>query len=712
MRKASTKSIIAFALAIMLALSSTMVIPVEAKAAPKAKKIVLNVTKKTMKVGQTTTLKVKKVSPSNASKSVKYSTSKKSVATVDSKGKIKAKAAGTATITVTSKSNSKVKATCKVTVKQPVKKIQISKNVLAVQKGKTVNIKANVKPKNASNKKLKYKTSNKKIATVDSKGKVKGLKNGTVTITVTAADGSKKKATCKVGVYTAKIKKATVSPSKKTLNVGQSVALKTKVKSPSKGVANLFTWTSSNKKVASVDANGKVKALKAGTATITGTAADGSKKKVTCKITVKQPVKEISITPASTQISEGQTVTLTANVSPADASNKNIAWTSSNAEVATVDGNGVVTGKKAGNATITATATDGSGKSASATVNVIAKNDSANPKPVDPKPEDPVIRVSGITLDKSSVEVKANASAFVLKATVTPENATNKTVTWKTSDASVADVNAGTVTVKAEGTATITATAGDKTASCVVTVIGKTVAFDATQGTEYVYSLDKTAVSYQAQYQDKVRNITTKEVAEDITDIKDYWTLYSDTDKSLEEIFNSSKCDTAIEKMQELNLGRLIEEDCKITVTSPAHNKKIVSAVRTNGSKTVEAVITFATAQDGTGIVNIIQTGGNERKVTIKGIKRDYNAQTGMTELSGIVNNKYALKGSINAGVSQINVEREFENGQKVPFVTYAETADAYKLTINKAYYNEAVTELGISQQITDLNMWNIYTAK
>lgn len=710
MRKASTKSIIAFALAIMLALSSTMVIPVEAKAAPKAKKIVLNVTKKTMKVGQTTTLKVKKVSPSNASKSVKYSTSKKSVATVDSKGKIKAKAAGTATITVTSKSNSKVKATCKVTVKQPVKKIQISKNVLAVQKGKTVNIKATVKPKNASNKKLKYKTSNKKIATVDSKGKVKGLKNGTVTITVTAADGSKKKATCKVGVYTAKIKKATVSPSKKTLNVGQTVTLKTKIKSPSKGAVNLFTWTSSNKKVASVDANGKVKALKAGTATITGTAADGSKKKVTCKITVKQPVKKVTITPSSAQVTEGQKVTLKVNVSPANASNKKVTWKSNNTSIATVDGNGVVTGKKAGNATITATAADGSGKSASATVNVKAKP--VDPKPVDPKPENPVIRVSGITLDKSSVEVKANTPAFTLKATVTPANATNKTVTWKTSNASVADVHAGTVTVKAEGTATITATAGGKTASCLVKVIGKTVAFDTTQSTEYVSCLDKSAVSYQTEYQNKVRSITAKEVAEDIADIKDYWTLYSDTDKSLEEIFNSSKCNTAIEKMQELNLGRLIEEDCKITVTSPAHNKKIVSAVRTKGSKTVEAVITFETAQDGTGIVNIIQTGGNERKVTIKGIKRDYNAQTGMTELSGIVNSKYALKGSINAEVSQINVVREFANSQKVPFVTYAETANAYKLTINKAYYNEAVTELGISQQITDLNMWNIYTAK
>ena len=705
MRKASTKSIIAFALAIMLALSSTMVIPVEAKAAPKAKKIVLNVTKKTMNVGQTTTLKVKKVSPSNASKSVKYSTSKKSVATVDSKGKIKAKAAGTATITVTSKSNSKVKATCKVTVKQPVKKIQISKNVLAVQKGKTVNIKATVKPKNASNKKLKYKTSNKKIATVNSKGKVKGIKNGTVTITVTAADGSKKKATCKVGVYTAKIKKATVSPSKKTLNVGQTVTLKTKIKSPSKGAVNLFTWTSSNKKVASVDANGKVKALKAGTATITGTAADGSKKKVTCKITVKQPVKKVTITPSSAQVTEGQKVTLKVNVSPANASNKKVTWKSNNTSIATVDGNGVVTGKKAGNATITATAADGSGKSASATVNVKAK-------PVDPKPENPVIRVSGITLDKSSVEVKANTPAFTLKATVTPANATNKTVTWKTSNASVADVHAGTVTVKTEGTATITATAGGKTASCLVKVIGKTVAFDTTQSTEYVSCLDKSAVSYQTEYQNKVRSITAKEVAEDIADIKDYWTLYSDTDKSLEEIFNSSKCNTAIEKMQELNLGRLIEEDCKITVTSPAHNKKIVSAVRTKGSKTVEAVITFETAQDGTGIVNIIQTGGNERKVTIKGIKRDYNAQTGMTELSGIVNSKYALKGSINAEVSQINVVREFANSQKVPFVTYAETANAYKLTINKAYYNEAVTELGISQQITDLNMWNIYTAK
>ena len=705
MRKASTKSIIAFALAIMLALSSTMVIPVEAKAAPKAKKIVLNVKKKTMNVGQTTTLKVKKVSPSNASKSVKYSTSKKSVATVNSKGKIKAKAAGTAIITVTSKSNSKVKATCKVTVKQPVKEIRISKNVLAVQKGKTVNIKATVKPKNASNKKLKYKTSNKKIATVNSKGKVKGIKNGTVTITVTAADGSKKKATCKVGVYTAKIKKATVSPSKKTLNVGQTVTLKTKIKSPSKGAVNLFTWTSSNKKVASVDANGKVKALKAGTATITGTAADGSKKKVTCKITVKQPVKKVTITPSSAQVTEGQKVTLKVNVSPANASNKKVTWKSNNTSIATVDGNGVVTGKKAGNATITATAADGSGKRASATVNVKAK-------PVDPKPENPVIRVSGITLDKSSVEVKANTPAFTLKATVTPANATNKTVTWKTSNASVADVHAGTVTVKTEGTATITATAGGKTASCLVKVIGKTVAFDTTQSTEYVSCLDKSAVSYQTEYQNKVRSITAKEVAEDIADIKDYWTLYSDTDKSLEEIFNSSKCNTAIEKMQELNLGRLIEEDCKITVTSPAHNKKIVSAVRTKGSKTVEAVITFETAQDGTGIVNIIQTGGNERKVTIKGIKRDYNAQTGMTELSGIVNSKYALKGSINAEVSQINVVREFANSQKVPFVTYAETANAYKLTINKAYYNEAVTELGISQQITDLNMWNIYTAK
>ena len=464
MRKASTKSIIAFALAIMLALSSTMVIPVEAKAAPKAKKIVLNVTKKTMKVGQTTTLKVKKVSPSNASKSVKYSTSKKSVAIVDSKGKIKAKASGTATITVTSKSNSKVKATCKVTVKQPVKKIQISKNVLAVQKGKTVNIKATVKPKNASNKKLKYKTSNKKIATVNSKGKVKGIKNGTVTITVTAADGSKKKATCKVGVYTAKIKKATVSPSKKTLNVGQTVTLKTKIKSPSKGAVNLFTWTSSNKKVASVDAKGKVKALKAGTATIIGTAADGSKKKVTCKITVKQPVKKVTIAPSSTQVTEGQKVKLKVNVSPANASNKKVTWKSNNTSIATVDGNGVVTGKKAGNATITATAADGSGKSASATVNVKAK-------PVDPKPENPIIRVSGITLDKSSVEVKANAPAFTIKATVTPSNATDKTVTWKTSNASVADVNAGTVTVKAEGTATITAIAGGKTASCVVKVI-------------------------------------------------------------------------------------------------------------------------------------------------------------------------------------------------------------------------------------------------
>ncbi len=171
-----------------------------------------------------------------------------------------------------------------------VKKIQITnpkKKTVTLVRGKTLQIKVKVTPKNAKNKKVTYKSSKKKIASVSKKGKVKGLKKGTAKITVTAKDGSKKKATLTVKVVNpVKVSKVTVSPSATTLDVGKTVTLKAAC-APKNATDKAVSWKTSDKGVATVTASGVVKGVKAGTAKITATAKDGSKKSAACTVTVK-----------------------------------------------------------------------------------------------------------------------------------------------------------------------------------------------------------------------------------------------------------------------------------------------------------------------------------------------------------------------------------------------------------------------------------------
>lgn len=158
----------------------------------------LNKTLTTIVKGKSETLKPT-INPSNASnQNVKWKSSNTKIATVDSKGVVKGVAAGTATITVTTEDGGKT-ATCKVTVTQPVTSVKLNKTKLTLSKGKTETLKATVNPSNATNKAVTWKSSNTKVATVDSKGKVKAVAKGTATITVTTKDGSKT-VTCKVTV--------------------------------------------------------------------------------------------------------------------------------------------------------------------------------------------------------------------------------------------------------------------------------------------------------------------------------------------------------------------------------------------------------------------------------------------------------------------------------------------------------------------------------
>ena len=172
------------------------------------------------------------------------------------------------------------------------------------------------------------------------------------------------------------------------------------------------------------------------------------------------PVDSVSISKTTITLVEGDSETLSVTVSPSTATNKSVSWSSSRPDVATVDEDGKVTAVKAGAASITVITTDGS-KTAKCDVTV------------EPRP----IPVSGISLDKSSLELVEDEEASLI-ATIAPSDASNKTFTWSSSNTQIATVDdGGKVKAIAPGTATITATTADggKTATCAVSVEAKPI---------------------------------------------------------------------------------------------------------------------------------------------------------------------------------------------------------------------------------------------
>ena len=406
--------------------------------------LTLNKTSLTVNKGATSTLSAT-AGPSDANnKTVKWTTSDSSVATVSSAGEVKGVKRGTATITATAADGSGKKATCSVTVKQPVTSLTLNKTALTLNNGKTATLTATVGPSNANNKTVKWTTSNSAVATVSSTGVVKGLKRGTATITATAADGSGKKAACKVTV-TKLVTSLTLNKTVLPLQPKKTEKLTATV-SPSDADNKTVKWTTSNSAVATVNSNGKVTAKGKGTAIIKATAADGSGENATCTVTVVTPKKSVSsvtLNKRSLTMQVGKTQTLSVTVKPTNADIRNVIWTSSNTKVATVDSKGKVKAIGKGTATITATAADGSGKNAACKVTVVKKI------------------VTGVTIKCKANTVKVKKT-LTLTATVKPTNADIRDVTWTSSNTKVATVDSnGKVCGIKKGTVTITATAKD-----------------------------------------------------------------------------------------------------------------------------------------------------------------------------------------------------------------------------------------------------------
>jgi uncharacterized protein YjdB len=233
--------------------------------------------------------------------------------------------------------------------------VKLNKTSISLSKGKTYTLKLS-----GTSSKVTWSTSDKSVATVTTKGKVTAKKAGTATITATAGGQSY---TCTVTV-----KQLVTSIKMQYKNVkisqGKTFEIQTTV-SPATATNKLLTWTSSNKKVATVDANGKVTAVSSGTATITAKAKDGSGKSVSCKITVKEPFK---ISSSSLTLTEGESGTLTVS----GTYGAKVTWASTKTSIATVTSSGKVTAKSAGTAVVSAKLS-GTGQTVYCQVTVNAK---------------------------------------------------------------------------------------------------------------------------------------------------------------------------------------------------------------------------------------------------------------------------------------------------------------------------------------------------
>ena len=161
----------------------------------------------------------------------------------------------------------------------------------------------------------------------------------------------------------------TLDQSTATMATGQTLTLAATVL-PTNATNRTVAWTSDNTNVATVSSNGLVTAKAAGTTTITATTTDGTNLSASCQVSVTQPVTNIQLDKSTLTLTTGQSESITATVRPTNATNKVLSWESSNTTVATVNGNGLVTAKKPGSATITVTATDGSGVEATCEVTV------------------------------------------------------------------------------------------------------------------------------------------------------------------------------------------------------------------------------------------------------------------------------------------------------------------------------------------------------
>lgn len=685
MRKSPVKSLMAMSLASAMVLGGVLApISAEAAAPVAPSKIVLSATSKTMYVGQSSTLKVKSVSPSKASKAVTFKSSDGKVVVVNSKGKLTAKKAGKATITVTSKlkKNGKAaKATCKITVQKAPTKLKLAVSSKTMVVGNTFTLKT-VMDKTAFQG-VKYTSNKTSVATVSSKGVVSAKKAGKAVITVTSVANAKAKATFTVTVKKAPTK-IVLGETSKSIAVGKTYSLKVKSVLPGDAIKDL-KYTTNNAKVAVVSAKGVVTGKSKGTASITVSSV--AKPNVKAKCTVKVWNAPKSITAASTvDLYAGEKsavkVTLPAGTYTG------LDFKTADAKVATVSSNGVVTAVGKGSTSLV----------------IMSKLDSKVRKVVKinvtPKAE-------SITLNYNSKTMGIGDTFKLVAKSMAPAGTDGK-VAFKSDDKTIAGVKSdGTVTGYKEGTTYINVIAKSNTevvARCKVTILPKVVdAVTETEGFKY-YTLDKLAKKYAVEYKGVESEVDAKDFAADVQNMKDSWNLYYNSDKTVKELFDGAAFDAFIEAFLSAKSQDAMSKFVEFKITKNEDGVRVVNAKRATGTWDVTATVSAVENEDKTTDIIIDQVGGRERKYVFKNVVRT------LVEDNNVITftvGSYDLVVTINKDASLIDIKRQFANST-VDVLTYEETKRAYTLKVNKTYAAEISEKLGLAFDIDEVKVSNL----
>lgn len=390
-----------------------------------------------MKVGDKAKIEIE-----NCFSKVKWTSSNRKILSVDNKGNVKALSDGVAV--VYAKVNGKTLKK-KITIIPLAKTITLNSSFVQLKKGETYLLNANIYPDNALQM-IKWSSSDVSVATISGSGEVTAIGVGQTTITAECLDGSMIKESCSVKVV-ATPEKIELNASQLNIFVGQKETLKATIY-PSDIEGYTVTWKSSNEKVASVDSNGTVTGIAAGYVTITVNVGGCE---LVCGVTVSEiKASEIRLSDSAITMGQNETKNISATVYPIDATDKKIIWTSSNESIASVDNNGNVTGKMEGSVTITARCGN-----VIAECNVTVRDNS----------------VTSISMDQSELFLAKGKSLWVMAQT-NPVKKNQSDIRYTSSNPSIATVNGtGVVEGISRGVATITATYGEYSCSCIVTVL-------------------------------------------------------------------------------------------------------------------------------------------------------------------------------------------------------------------------------------------------
>lgn len=521
-----------------------------------------------------------------------YSSEDKKIAKVDDDGKITGVSIGTTTIYVGINGKKSNKITVKVETNK--EELVLKETDITLSKDETYQLAV----KNVLDDDIfSWSSNNENVATVDQEGLITGIHAGTATITVKESDG--RSVSTKVTVTSDETLIENISLEAKTIAIGEKVALKPAIY-PANGLS-ILTWKSSKENVVEIDEKGVITGISDGTATITVTTHNG--KKATAKITVDKTLPaSIKLNGCTGGVVIGTPVTLGIVYSP-DTAKSTITWASSNTSIATVS-NGKVTGKAVG--TVKITATTKNGKTATCTLKVSPT------------------AVSSLKASPTSVSLDQGATKTI-SLTFTPSTAKQYyTVSWKSSNKNIATVDStGKITGVNPGTATITATAGGKSAKVSVTVNATAVT-----------SIEMTGCQSTVEA-GKVVTLTAKALP---TTAKNATIKWASSDTNIATVSNgkvTTKKDGVVVITASTANGKTAT--CSMTVTKPSITSLLLSessvSLKVNGSKKINATTnlnstnfkkyyTMSWRSSNPDIVSVTPSSTNSLSATLKGLKK------------------------------------------------------------------------------------------